>query len=139
MKYERLLRLANVKKEYGRELWLEMHSAAAKLSRRSERDASAFAKIIRAVQTKFECSICKKHMANMIRELPPEKWAHMGRIGMVALVYAYHSIVNRDLGKHNWPFLKLEKQLVNSVIYKELREDSNYYKIGKIIGKFMYR
>lgn len=69
-----------------------------------------------------------------------------GRVGIVACLYIYHSLVNFSLEKQNIPFLKFETALIkykhtlrSDTVLKELKKDATKYKIRSLIEDYIYQ
>jgi hypothetical protein len=105
-------RSARTLDSFGSATWYQLHALALNLPRYDRRAADRFVKFLMELPKHMACAVCRFHFKQLLRRLPPDRFAKYGRAGMVALLYNYHSVVNQMLKKSSPVFLTFERMLL---------------------------
>jgi hypothetical protein len=140
-----LLSTARRDDNFGPATWFQLHSLAIQLPRNNLKATRAFINFIKTMfANALWCPNCRRHFKMMLKEIPMTEFAEYGRIGMVACLYVYHSIVNQSLKKKNIPFLKFETGLLKYMntqkadnLLVDLKKDATKYQMRSLIREYI--
>jgi hypothetical protein len=123
-----------------RKMWMALHGMAINLPKKPHSvRLEQFIQHLYKLKNAMSCKNCKRHFAILLKQIPPKRFAKYGRIGIIVLMYIYHSIVNKSLKHKNIPFMQLENKLLRRHVLArtQLQQEAKQYNIKKVIKKYV--